>query len=71
MFRMQDNIERIVLCNAAVFHKTQIAYVLTSSILQQIQELANRIKQPDHAVSSLLVALVLLQGNFKFEKFKF
>ncbi len=59
--RMQDNVERIILCNAAVFHKSQIAYVLTSSILQQIQELSNRIKQPDHAVSSLLVALVLLQ----------
>ena len=59
--RMQDNVERIVLCNAVVYHKSQVAYVLTSSILQQIQELANKLKQPDHAISSLLAALVFLQ----------
>ena len=59
--RMQDNIERIVLCNALVFHKSQIAYVLTSNILQQIQELANKLKQPDQAVSALLVSLTFLQ----------
>lgn len=59
--RMQDNVERIVLCNAVVYHKSQVAYVLTSSILQQIQELASKLKQPDHAIGSLLGALVFLQ----------
>lgn len=59
--RMQENVERIVLCNASVFHKSQTAYVLTSTILQQLQELANRLKQPDHAICSLLCALVFLQ----------
>ena len=59
---MQDNIERIVLCNAVVFHKSQMAYVLTSSILQQIQDLASKLKQPDHGIASILVALFYLQG---------
>jgi nuclear receptor subfamily 4 group A protein 2 len=59
--RMQDNVERVVFCNASVYHKSQTAYVLTSSLLQQMQELANKLKQPDHAVSSLLVALTFLQ----------
>ena len=61
--RMQDNIERIVLCNSAVFHKTQVAYVLTSSILQQIQELAGKLRQPDQHVGALLVSLTLLQDS--------
>ena len=61
-FRMQDNVERIVLCNAVVFHKTQISYVLTSPILQQLQDLGNKLKQPDPSVASLLTALVFLQG---------
>jgi hypothetical protein len=59
--RMQDNIERIVLCNGVVFHKSQLAYVITTPILQQIQELANRLKQPDNPVSSLIASLVFLQ----------
>jgi hypothetical protein len=61
--RMQDNVERIILCNAVVFHKTQMAYVLTSNILQQIQDLANKLRQPDHVISSLLVTLVFLQDS--------
>lgn len=60
---MQDNVERIVLCNALVFHKTQIAYVLTSHILQSIQDLANKLRQPDPSIASLLSALVFLQGT--------
>lgn len=59
--RMQDNIERIVLCNGMVFHKSQLAYVITAPILHQIQELANKLKQPDSPVSSLLASLVFLQ----------
>ncbi len=59
--RMQDNIERIVLCNSAVFHKTQVGYVLTPTLLQQIQELASKLRQPDQHVSALLVSLTLLQ----------
>lgn len=59
--RMQDNIERIVLCNGVVFHKSQLAYVITAPILQQIQELANRVRQPDSPVASLLISLVFLQ----------
>nr|ASL70495.1 nuclear receptor [Brachionus rotundiformis] len=58
--RMQENVERIVLCNSMVFHKSQIAYVLTSSILQQIQDLANKLKQPDQAISSLLASILFL-----------
>jgi hypothetical protein len=61
--RMQENIERIVLCDAVVFHKTQMAYVLTPSILQHIQDLSNKLKQPDPTIASLLVALVFLQGT--------
>ena len=61
--RMQDNIERIVLCNSAVFHKTQVAYVLTPTLLQQIQELAGKLRQPDQHVSALLVSLTLLQDT--------
>ncbi len=60
---MQENIERIVLCDAVVFHKTQMAYVLTPSILQHIQDLSNKLKQPDPTIASLLVALVFLQGT--------
>ena len=63
---MQENVERIVLCNAVVFHKTQISYVLTSPILQQLQDLGNKLKQPDPSVASLLTALVFLQGIFFF-----
>lgn len=58
--RMQENVERIVLCNSMVFHKSQIAYVLTSSILQQMQDLANKLKQPDQAISSLLTSILFL-----------
>jgi hypothetical protein len=62
--RMQENIERIVLCNSNVFHKTQVAYVLTSSILQQIQELSSKVlKQPDQTQSALLNCLVYLQSQ--------
>ena len=60
---MQDNVERIVMCNAVVFDKTQMAYVLTIPILQQLQDLANKLRQPDHSIASLLLALVYLQGN--------
>ena len=60
--RIQDNVERIVLCNAVVFHKTQMSYVLTSSILQSLQDLGNKLKQPDPSICSLLSALVFLQG---------
>jgi hypothetical protein len=67
--RMQDNIERIVLCNGVVFHKTQLAYVITSPILQQIQELANKLKQPDNPISSLLASLVFLQGRRLYNTF--
>ncbi len=59
--RMQDNIERIVLCNGVVFHKSQLAYVITSPILQQIQDLASKLKQPDNPIGSLLASLVFLQ----------
>jgi len=59
--RMQDNVERIVMCNAVVFDKTQMAYVLTIPILQQLQDLANKLRQPDHSIASLLLALVYLQ----------
>ncbi|CAF0715589.1 unnamed protein product [Brachionus calyciflorus] len=59
--RMQENVERIVLCNSMVFHKSQIAYVLTSTIIQQIQDLANKLKQPDQAISSLIVSILFLQ----------
>jgi len=58
---MQDNIERIVLCNGVVFHKSQLAYVITSPILQQIQDLASKLKQPDNPIGSLLASLVFLQ----------
>ncbi len=61
VMRMQDQVERVVMCNANVFHKSQTAYVLTTGILQQMQELANKLKQPDHVVSALLVSLVFLQ----------
>ena len=59
--RMQEGVERIVLCNSLVFHRSQMAYVLTGGILQQVQELAGKLKQPDHAASAMLSALCLLQ----------
>jgi hypothetical protein len=43
-----------------VFHKSQISFVLTPHILQQIQELANKLKQPDQALCSMLSSLVFL-----------
>ncbi len=62
--RMQENVERIVLCNSNVFHKSQVAYVLTSSILQQIQELSSKmLKQPDQTQSALLNCLLYLQSQ--------
>lgn len=61
--RMQENMERIVLCNALACHKTQLAFVLTTSIVQQIQDLASKLRQPDHQISSLLCALVFLQDT--------
>jgi hypothetical protein len=61
--RMQDNIERIVLCNSTVFHKSQVGYVLTTNILQQIQDLAGKLRQPDQHLSALLVSLTLFQDS--------
>ena len=58
--RMHDNVERIVLCNGSVFHKSQMAYVLTLPIMQQLGELAAKLKQPDATASALLTALVYL-----------
>lgn len=66
---MKENVERITLCNAVVFHKTQIAYVLTPSIMQQLQDLAYKLREPDPQISSLLVALVFLQGTLNFKYF--
>ena len=60
---MQDNAERIVVCNAFVYHKSQLAYVRTAPLVQQIQELATKLRQPDNAISAILVALVYLQGK--------
>jgi hypothetical protein len=42
------------------FHKSQVSFVLTPHILQQVQELANKLRQPDHALASLLCSLVFL-----------
>ena len=58
--------ERIVMCNGVVFHRSQLAYVITAPILGQIEELASRLKQPDNnPVGSLLASLVFLQGKKK------
>jgi hypothetical protein len=46
-----------------VFHKSQISFVLTPHILQQVQELANKLRQPDQAVCSLLSSLVFLSDG--------
>lgn len=37
--------------------------MLTSSILKQIADLGSKLKQPDHAIGSLLVALLYLQDG--------
>lgn len=44
-----------------MFHRTQMNYVLTDSIVQQIIVLANKLKQPDHAICSLLSSLLFIQ----------
>jgi nuclear receptor subfamily 4 group A protein 2 len=61
--RMQENVERIVLCNSMVFHKSQISFVLTSQLLHDIQSLAVKLKQPDHALSAILCGLVFTQPD--------